>query len=89
MADAAYLAIGVALLLAVILPRALQRVFLSTPMVLVGFGALLGHAAFPDGDWLWATVALLVTTSVVLHGVSATPALQWLDRRRGGRELTS
>ncbi|MBD0421889.1 cation:proton antiporter [Streptomyces sp. TRM S81-3] len=36
---------------------------------------------------LWAIVALTVVVSVVLHGVMATPAIGYLDRRRDGAEL--
>ncbi|MFJ4815989.1 cation:proton antiporter [Streptomyces sp. NPDC088801] len=35
---------------------------------------------------LWAIVALTVVISVVLHGVMATPAIGYLDRRRDGAE---
>lgn len=36
---------------------------------------------------LWAVVALTVVISVVLHGVMATPAIGYLDRRRARAEL--
>jgi NhaP-type Na+/H+ or K+/H+ antiporter len=36
---------------------------------------------------LWAVVALTVVISVVLHGVMATPAIGYLDRRRDRAEL--
>ncbi|MFF3350790.1 cation:proton antiporter [Streptomyces sp. NPDC002779] len=36
---------------------------------------------------LWAIVALTVVFSVVLHGVMATPAIGYLDRRRDRAEL--
>jgi NhaP-type Na+/H+ or K+/H+ antiporter len=35
---------------------------------------------------LWAIVALTVVISVVLHGIMATPAIGYLDRRRDGAE---
>ncbi|TXR57566.1 cation:proton antiporter [Quadrisphaera setariae] len=41
----------------------------------------LGHGDFP-GESLWAVVALAVATSVVVHGVLATPVVGRLDRRR-------
>jgi sodium/hydrogen antiporter len=41
-----------------------------------------GEAGFGDVDQLWATVAFTVTLSVVWHGVTATPAMQWLERAR-------
>jgi NhaP-type Na+/H+ or K+/H+ antiporter len=36
---------------------------------------------------MWAVVGLAVVTSVVVHGVAATPVMRWLDRvhaRSGG-----
>ena len=39
-------------------------------------------AAFPEMDRLWAVVSLTVLISVGLHGVTVTPAMRWLDRRR-------
>lgn len=41
-----------------------------------------GHAAFPQKDLLWATIGFVVLLSVVLHGVAATPVMQYLDRAR-------
>ena len=41
-----------------------------------------GEADFGDVDLLWATVAFTVTLSVVWHGVTATPAMRWLERSR-------
>ena len=38
------------------------------------------HADFPAVDVVWATVALVVVVSVVLHGVAATPVMRLLDR---------
>lgn len=46
----------------------------------------LGHADFGDDAWVWATVSLVIVTSVVVHGVSATPAMAWLDRRNAHRQ---
>jgi len=43
----------------------------------------LAHADFPQPELLWATVGLVVLASVALHGVSATPAMQLLDRAHG------
>jgi len=40
------------------------------------------EAHFGDVDLLWATVAFTITLSVVLHGITATPAMRWLDRAR-------
>ena len=36
----------------------------------------------PGEDWLWSTVAFAVVVSVLLHGVTATPAMARLDARR-------
>lgn len=40
------------------------------------------HAVFPDGDRLWAIVALVVIGSIVIHGLAATPVMAALDARR-------
>ncbi|MFC7360103.1 cation:proton antiporter [Nocardioides astragali] len=40
------------------------------------------HEHVPDEPWLWSTVAFAVIVSVLLHGVTATPAMQRLDARR-------
>ena len=42
----------------------------------------LEHAEFEQPERLWATVALTVAASVLLHGVTATPAMALLDRER-------
>lgn len=45
------------------------------------------HGRFDSIDWLWATVALTIVASVIVHGITATPAMAYLDRRRSrGRE---
>ncbi|MFG1922397.1 cation:proton antiporter [Cryptosporangium sp. NPDC048952] len=41
-----------------------------------------GHAEFPGADLLWATVGFVILVSVVVHGVAATPVMQYLDRVR-------
>lgn len=43
-----------------------------------------GQAAFGDVHQLWSTVAFTVTLSVLVHGVTATPAMRWLDGARSG-----
>ncbi len=43
----------------------------------------LGQAAFVRADLLWATVSFTVLVSIVVHGVTASPVLRTLDRRRG------
>ncbi|GAA4445439.1 cation:proton antiporter [Phytohabitans houttuyneae] len=40
----------------------------------------LTHADLPGADLLWAVVGFAVATSVVLHGVAATPVMRWLDQ---------
>ncbi|WP_375432946.1 cation:proton antiporter [uncultured Friedmanniella sp.] len=45
-------------------------------------GWALQHADFADPDRLWAVVAFAVAASVVLHGITATPVMALLDRRR-------
>jgi NhaP-type Na+/H+ or K+/H+ antiporter len=42
----------------------------------------LGRAGFRDVDLLWATVTFVIVVSVVLHGITATPLMQRLDRHR-------
>jgi sodium/hydrogen antiporter len=42
----------------------------------------VGEAEFGQHELLWATVAFTVTLSVLLHGVTATPVMQWLEDRR-------
>jgi NhaP-type Na+/H+ or K+/H+ antiporter len=42
----------------------------------------LGHGSFADPERLWAIVGLTVAGSVVLHGVTATPAMALLDWTR-------
>ena len=42
----------------------------------------LEQAEFEAAERLWAVVALVVVLSVVLHGVTATPVMSRLDRRR-------
>jgi len=41
---------------------------------------------FPDVDRLWAVVGLVVTLSVVVHGISAQPAMRHVDAKREERE---
>ena len=42
----------------------------------------LGAATFVESDTLWAVVGLVVASSVVLHGISAGPVMDALDRRK-------
>lgn len=45
-------------------------------------GWALQHGDFAGPERLWAVVAFTVAASVVLHGLTATPAMAVLDRRR-------
>jgi len=45
-------------------------------------GWALQEGEFDDPERLWAIVAFAVTASVLLHGVTATPVMNLLDRRR-------
>ncbi|MFD2785522.1 cation:proton antiporter [Hymenobacter rubripertinctus] len=38
---------------------------------------------FADGRGLWATTGFTVLLSIILHGVLATPVMNWLDRQQG------
>jgi NhaP-type Na+/H+ or K+/H+ antiporter len=44
-----------------------------------------GEAKFGNVDLLWATVAFTVTLSVLWHGMTATPAMSWIERGREQR----
>ena len=41
-----------------------------------------GHEYFPEERWLWSTVAFAIVVSVVVHGVLATPVMNYLEGRR-------
>jgi NhaP-type Na+/H+ or K+/H+ antiporter len=41
-----------------------------------------GEAKFAEADLLWSTLGFVITVSVIVHGVSATPVMRWLDDRR-------
>jgi NhaP-type Na+/H+ or K+/H+ antiporter len=43
-----------------------------------------GRAEFGDLPLLWSTVGFAITLSVIVHGVTATPAMRWLDAKRDG-----
>ena len=45
----------------------------------------LNHAGFAEARSLWSVVALVILLSVLLHGLSAKPVMQRLDRARGRR----
>jgi sodium/hydrogen antiporter len=44
----------------------------------------LAAASFTDAELLWATAALVVVISVVVHGVMATPVMRRIDHLRDG-----
>ncbi|MBA2465885.1 MAG: cation:proton antiporter [Nocardioidaceae bacterium] len=44
-----------------------------------------GQADFLGLDQLWATVAFTITMSVLVHGITATPAMGWLEGVREAR----
>jgi NhaP-type Na+/H+ or K+/H+ antiporter len=45
----------------------------------------LGHAKFEQPDLLWSTTGLIVLISILLHGVTVTPVMRYLDRQRQKR----
>ncbi|MFN3911308.1 cation:proton antiporter [Hyphomonas sp.] len=42
----------------------------------------INHGDFGSSERLWAIAALVVLMSILVHGISATPAMRWLDRTR-------
>jgi len=32
---------------------------------------------------IWATIFIVILLSVVMHGVTVTPVMRWIDRARG------
>ncbi len=43
----------------------------------------LNHADFGDPARLWAIAGLIIFVSILLHGLTVTPAMRWLDRSQG------
>lgn len=43
----------------------------------------LNHGHFEDADRLWTILSLVVIMSIVMHGLTVTPAMRWLDRSQG------
>jgi NhaP-type Na+/H+ or K+/H+ antiporter len=41
-----------------------------------------GQADFGEQQVLWSTVAFTIALSVLVHGITATPAMRWLERSR-------
>ena len=42
-----------------------------------------GQADFGDHQLLWSTVAFTIALSVLVHGITATPVMRWLEGTRG------
>ena len=42
----------------------------------------LNHAAFPMPRFLWATVSFIVLLSIILHGLTGTRIMEYLDTER-------
>ena len=42
----------------------------------------LNEAPFAAAERLWAVTAFIVLVSIVLHGVTVTPVIGWMDRAR-------
>lgn len=42
----------------------------------------LGNGTFVGSERLWGIVGLTIAASILVHGVTATPAMAWLDRNR-------
>lgn len=43
----------------------------------------LNHGQFEAAERLWTVLSLVVVMSVVMHGLSVTPIMRWLDRSQG------
>lgn len=41
----------------------------------------LNQHYFPQAEALWAMVAFIIVLSVIVHGITATPAMDWLDKQ--------
>ncbi|MDB5458194.1 MAG: sodium/hydrogen exchanger [Caulobacter sp.] len=41
----------------------------------------LNHGRFEGWDRLWAITGFVVLISIVIHGITATPMMRWIDRR--------
>jgi NhaP-type Na+/H+ or K+/H+ antiporter len=48
----------------------------------------LEHADFPQARELWAILGFTMLFSITLHGITATPVMNWLDRRHGRKTAT-
>jgi NhaP-type Na+/H+ or K+/H+ antiporter len=43
----------------------------------------LDEADFPQARQIWAVLAFTMLLSITVHGILATPIMNWLDRRHG------
>ena len=43
----------------------------------------INHGQFAEADRLWTILSLVVVFSIVLHGLTVTPVMRWLDRHHG------
>ena len=43
----------------------------------------LNHAAFEQAELLWSTAGLTILISIILHGITVTPVLRFVDRTSG------
>jgi NhaP-type Na+/H+ or K+/H+ antiporter len=43
----------------------------------------INHGQFEGAERLWTVLALVVIMSIVMHGLTVTPVMRWLDRRQG------
>jgi NhaP-type Na+/H+ or K+/H+ antiporter len=43
----------------------------------------INHMAVPDASHLWGIVGLIVLLSILFHGLTVTPIMRSLDKRRG------
>lgn len=41
----------------------------------------LNHGEFGSSERLWALIGLIVLASILIHGVTATPLMRWIDSR--------
>lgn len=46
----------------------------------------INHGEFGSSERVWALTGLVVLMSVIIHGVTATPLMRWLDRERRSEE---
>lgn len=48
-------------------------------------GYALSHQDWAEGERLWAVLGLVVLGSVLMHGLTVAPCMNWLDARRRAR----